>query len=99
MLTYDEIITSQEYLVEKWGDDGKKVVELCYEWHNVHPMNFGSFLDHCTVCGGDWGGMLLSGIHELYPDVWDAIPNEMGASAWNCICTVLLLLGIKNEKE
>lgn len=101
MIKYDRIIEAQNDLVKYWGDDGKKVIEMCYEWRNVHRMDFDTFLsDYCTACGGDWGSMLLIGIHKLYPDVWDAIPDDMGVMAWGCICSVLTLLGIEpKEKE
>lgn len=57
-------------------------------------MTMKDFLDHCTACGGNWGGMLLTGIRELYPDVYDAIPDNMGPFAWSGICTTLKLLGV-----
>lgn len=98
MIKYDRIIEAQNDLVKYWGDDGKKVIEMCFEWHTGN-MSFKTFLsDYCTACGGNWGGMLLSGVRRLYPDVWDAIPNEMGSYAWVCICAVLTLLGIESEE-
>ena len=98
MIKYDRIIEAQNDLVKYWGDDGKKVIEMCFEWQ-TGSMSFKIFLsDYCTACGGDWGGMLLSGIKELYPDVWDVIPNKMGSYAWVCICAVLTLLGIEFEE-
>lgn len=98
MIKYDRIIEAQNDLVKYWGDDGKKVIEMCFEWH-TYNMSFKTFLsDYCTACGGDWGGMLLSGVRRLYPDVWDVIPNEMGCYAWVCICAVLTLLGIESEE-
>lgn len=83
------------YLIENWGTDGIAVFVACY------PENFNDsfdhFLDHCYCCGGNWGGMLLSGIRELYPAVYAAIPNKMGPHAFECICKVLVLLGVKMD--
>jgi hypothetical protein len=99
MIKYDRIIEAQNDLVKYWGDDGKKVIEMCFESHKSN-MSLDTFLsDYCTACGGNWGGMLLSGVRRLYPDVWDAIPNEMGSYAWVCICAVLTLLGIESERS
>lgn len=93
MITYEDIIEVQNCLVEYWGEDGKNVIVAClYE----KPFNdsFKAFLSHCTACGGNWGGMLLSGIRKLYPKVYDVIPENMGVFAWACICNTLVLLGV-----
>ncbi len=57
-------------------------------------MKLDEFKTHCTCCGGDWGGMLLTGIKDLYPEVWDAIPDDMGNRAFHCILYTMQLLGI-----
>lgn len=36
------------------------------------------FMSHCTACGGNWAGMLLTGIRDLFPAVYDAIPENLG---------------------
>lgn len=96
-ITYEMIIDAQETLVKYWGEDGKKVIEICA---TVTPFNshIKDFLSHCTTCGGDWGTMLLTGIKELWPKVWDAIPNEMGCFAWVCLCNTLVLCGVDTSK-
>ena len=93
MITFEMITEAQNTLVKNWGEDGKKVVEACAR---VTPFNdtTGKFLEHCICCGGDWGVMLLAGIRELWPEVWDAIPIDMGCFAWNCLCQVLVLCGV-----
>ena len=93
MIKYDYIIEAQNYLVENWGEDGKKVIETCFR---MAPFNdsFDSFLNHCTAYGGNWGGMLLTGIKKLYPEVWEVIPNDMGINVWPCLLYTLLLLGV-----
>ena len=93
MITFEMIQNAQSQIVDSWGEDGKKVIEKSAQ---VTPFNNGgkAFLDHCTSCGGNWGGMLLSGIRELYPEVWDAIPEDMGVFAFGNICSVLILCGV-----
>jgi len=93
MITYEDIIECQKSLVDFWGEDGKNVIVACL---HEKPFNdsFKEFLKHCTACGGNWGGMLLTGVRELYPNVYDRIPDNMGIRAWACICNTLVLLGV-----
>ena len=93
MITYEMIKDAQEMLVEYWGKDGENVIETC---HKFEPLNMEckEFLTHCTACGGNWGGMLLSGLSKLRPEIWDKIPDDMGVMAWGCICSTLILSGV-----
>lgn len=81
---------------EHWGDAVLTAI-------NAEPtlqMSFDEFLDHCTARGGNWEGMLLSGLKELRPKVWDAIPDEMGAFSWALICGTIELCGVSlSDKE
>ena len=97
MITYDYIIDAQNTLVENWGEVGKAVIVACL---HEKPFNdtFKNFLPHCMACGGNWGGMILSGIKELYPKVYDTISDDMGVHAFACICSTLLLLGIDTSE-
>lgn len=97
MITYEMIQQAQEQLISHWKEAGKRVIE---ETAKVSPFNGGSkeFLDHCTACGGNWGGMLLTGIHKLYPAVWDVIPDYMGIDSFACICSVLILCGVDTSE-
>lgn len=87
----------RHYIKSIWEDAGQNVLDTI-DRQNIKPMTGSKFLDNCTTCGGDWGGMLLSGIKELYPEVWEAIPDKMGKYAFNCICTILNLLDINFEE-
>lgn len=91
-MTFYEAI---QQVKENWGDNVLAVVCLV----NKTPMTFKEFLTHCTACGGNWGGMLLSGVHELYPEVWDIIPDDMGWNPFNTICALLVLLGVDFSEE
>lgn len=91
-------LSGDEFLVANWKEDGIKVIETIQQQH-VTPMTNDEFLSHCIACGGDWGAMLLTGIKALYPDVYDAIPDNMGHFAFRCICEVLELLQIKEEQS
>ena len=99
MITYKMIKEAQEQIITAWGEEvGARVIEEC---HKVTPLNKSStpyVNEYCTACGGNWGGMLLSGIKVLYPDVWWAIPEDMGVQAFAAICAVLILCGIDTSK-
>ena len=84
----------QGIVYKLWGADGLNVIEEC---EKVTPFAYGirEFLaKYCTACGGDWGNMILSGIKELYPAVWEAVPQEMGHFSFVGIVATLNLLGI-----
>ena len=101
-MTVDQLVqlTPDEYVVANWGEAGLKLVELISTKYANNPhMELDEFLSHCTMCGGNWGGMLLTGIQELFPDVWELIPDDMGMFAYSVICDTLNLLNITNTKN
>ena len=93
MITFKMIQDAQNQIIDSWGKDGERVIEKCAK---VTPFNNGSkaFLEHCLACGGNWCDMFLSGIQELYPEVWNAIPEILGFFAFDNICSVLILCGV-----
>lgn len=97
MITYNFIKDAQDTLVTNWGEDGKRVIEGCF-CENPYNKTFSEFLKECTACGGNWGGMFLTGIKTLYPKVYEIIPDDMGVHAFACICSTLLLLGIDTSE-
>ena len=91
---YNTIEEAQRTLVENWGDQGKEVIALTFKARKFDG-DTKAWLKFCTACGSNWGGMLLSGVRDLYLEVWEAIPEDMGVFAWSCICSVLVLLGVR----
>ena len=90
---------AEEFLIAHWKEAGKKVVEEC---HDVIPYDdtFAEFLKHeCTTCGGDWGKWVLSGIKLVFPEVWEAVPDNMGFFAWECIVYTALLCGVDTTDQ
>ena len=86
-------LSSCEFLTTLWGES---VVSVINQQH-IQPMTMDEFLTHCTACGGNWGGMLLTGINKLYPEVYEVIPDDMGVFAWYCINITLSLLGVNSK--
>lgn len=86
-------LSDREYLAYNWGEEFLAVIDK----QETKPMTMKDFLSHCTACGGNWGGMFLTGIKELWPEVWEAIPDNMGMFAWSCLCNTLILLGVEPE--
>lgn len=94
MITKEDYQKAYDWVSEQWG---AKVADIAVGMDGV-PMSMKDFLFHCTACGGNWGGMLLTGIQELYPAVWDAIPDDMGIYAWSVICNTLILLNVDTSE-
>ena len=101
--TYDEIKEAQDYLIKVWGEDGKAVIATIFNRGSDEllssTMSMKEFLQCCTCCGGNWGGMLLTGIKKLFPSVWNAIPDYMGDYAFPALCYTIMLCGIDTKKE
>lgn len=93
-------LTDEEFLIVAWGESGISVLEEI-EKTNKLSMTFAEFLnEHCTACGGNWSGMLLTGIKKLFPDIYEAIPDDMGIFSFRALCTVLkLAAGVSFDGE
>lgn len=98
MLNPQMIADAKAAILENWGDAGKRVIEETTKIQHFNGTT-DQFLDHCVACGGNWGGMLLSGIKELYPNVWAAIPDDMGDFAFYPICCTLMLCGVDTSEK
>ena len=96
-MTYEDLIEAQNFLVEHWGEDGKRVIVEAQKATKGN-IPFKRFLEHCTACGGNWGGMILPGIRELWPFVWSAIPDDMGPFPFQCLFYTLILCGVDASK-
>jgi hypothetical protein len=85
-------LSERDFISHIWGNAVLEAIDR----QTTAPMTMDQFLDHCTACGSNWGGMLLTGLKELYPEVYDAIPDNMGMLAWRGICDTLTLLNIQS---
>lgn len=96
-MTLEELnaLSDRDYVARIWGSN---ILSAIDNQHTV-PMTMEQFLDNCTACGGNWGGMLLTGIQKLYPEVYNAIPEDMGIFAWSGICRTIKLLGVECSDE
>lgn len=83
------------FIIKEWEDRGKLIVDYIATL-NITPKPLNSFWKHCIACGGNWGAMILTGIKELYPEIWDMIPDNMGGVAFSVLCEVLNLLGYED---
>lgn len=39
-------------------------------------MKFDDFLKHCAAYGGNWTSMFMTGIKEVSPSIYDAMPDR-----------------------
>ena len=86
-------LSARDSIAHFWGVD---VLNAIDRQHTI-PLTREIFLSHCTACGGNWNAMLLSGIKALYPEVYAAIPDDMGYLAFRLICDTMELLQVKGE--
>ena len=86
-------MSDRDFISAIWGEAVIQAIDM----QDTTPMTMQDFLSHCTACGGNWGGMLLTGMRKLFPAVYDAIPDNMGMFAWNGICATLNLLGVVSD--
>ena len=90
---YDKM-SPREIINELWGAEVLEVIDR----QRTVPMTIDEFMsNHCISCGGNWLAMLITGIKDLYPEVYDAIPDQMGEYAFFCTCRVLELLQIGGD--
>lgn len=70
------------------------IITLCDNIHNTphSVISFDDFLNHCTVMGGNWTGMIFSGIGCLFPEVWDAIPDRQ--FSFNFVIAIVILCDV-----
>ena len=85
----------REYLIEEWGEAGERVLAEVDKIDKVE-MTFDDFLGYCFARGGNWSAMFLSGIKKLWPQIWDAIPENMGHHFWVCLSVLIKLCGVKS---
>ncbi len=68
-------------------------------------MSMKDFMNQCTACGGNWGGMLLTGIKRVFPDNYAEVEKEYnsmsfadrGVNAFTFLCDWLNVHGIYDE--
>ncbi len=93
MITTKTIKKAKSFLINQWGKDGKKIIKECSKYPSL-DMSCNDFLNCCYSSGGNWTGMLLSGIKKLRPSIYKCIPDKMGNNSFSCVCYVLILCGI-----
>lgn len=94
MITKEMYNEAKTIVTDAWGNE---VVEAATKTAPFNG-NVSAFLDNCIACGGNWGGMFLSGIRRLNPDVYAKIPNNMGHNSFHTICNLLILLGVDTSE-
>lgn len=91
-----------ERLRGEWGNDNLHKVLDAISKTELFNGTFNDFLSHCVAYGGNWAGMILSGIQECFPLVYDAIPNPIGTddgvSPFTNMIDICRLCGVDMDK-
>lgn len=90
-------------LCREWGTEAAmKVIDMAIR-EPLDNMTMNDFVkNHCTARGGDWGQMILSGIRDLSPATYEAIPEKMGSNGvkvFSNLITLLYFLGVDADSE
>ena len=84
-------LESFDIVRKEWGDEVAEAVLMA----DKRDMTLDDFLaKHCKTCGGNWGAWFLSGVRELWPEVYELIPEYMGSNCFSTICRLIHCLGV-----
>ena len=95
-----ELINDYFEIVEKYGTKELKAAasRILFECGKSYsPMKMDDFAKQCIACGGNWAAMLYSGMKELFPLVYDLIPEtpvDNGTANFCLASTLLRLCGV-----
>jgi hypothetical protein len=99
-MTASEITEIYNDIINFWGEEvGNNVIVAIHEapkYRGSGRLPWKEFLDYCTACGGNWVGLIISGLRKIAPEVFDALPDNLGnpTKAFATICNIVYLLGV-----
>jgi hypothetical protein len=99
-MTASEITEIYSDIISLWGEEtGNNVIVAIHEapkYRGDNKLSWDEFLDYCTACGGDWVGMICSGLMKIAPAVWEALPQYLGNpfKAFSTLTNIVYLLGV-----
>lgn len=83
---FDEIVIA-------WGrDTANAIAEIKAKIGNAFEMPQKNFLSHCAACGGNWTGMLCTGIEDISPELYNALPEDLGVDGETAFLNIISLL-------
>lgn len=89
----NHILASMMTLSKEWGEN---IVAAILRAHK-YDITQKQFVKFCDINHPDNALAILSGIEAIWPDVYNAIPACMGAHAFENLCLVLELLGVRES--
>lgn len=77
-----------------WGESGNDIINAAFNDHL--KITFSEFMCECSGCNGNWVDIIISGIENIYPEVYSAIPKDyLGEGALRALTKVLILCGVE----
>lgn len=100
---YDKKTNAKLKVIAKKSNYNLIEKENCLKFVKI-TMTKDQFLSHCTLCGGNWGAMLLTGISKVFPEKFQEVEekynsfsfNDGGIKAFSFLCDFLDENGIEN---
>lgn len=76
-------IVADSYVVEGFDAENNFIILVLEKdhykyiaWNYRKKISLDDFLSKCSACGGNWVAMLFSGMERVYPEVYEAIPED-----------------------
>ena len=76
-----------------WGESGNDIINAAFNDHL--KITFSDFMCECSGCNGNWVDIIISGIDKAYPEVYSALPVNLGPDSLEILTKVLILCGVE----
>ena len=76
-----------------WGESGNDIINAAFNDHL--KTTFSEFMCECSGCNGNWVDIIISGIDKAYPEVYSALPKNLGPDSLEILTKVLILCGVE----
>ena len=76
-----------------WGESGNDIINAAFNDHS--KITFSEFMRACSGCNGNWVDIIISGIDKTYPEVYSALPVNLGPDSLEILTKVLILCGVE----
>ena len=95
MVKNERVEAARRVLIDDWRESGERVAEAAARAKSYNDSFEKFWREDCNSRGGSIEQIMLSGIRALWPEVYAAMPEDLGLFAYARICSVLVLCGVQ----